>query len=91
MVGRGYRDSNTQRRLSTARREIPCAREFDYIIINDFIDKAVDQLKSIIVASRCERENILKNLKAVLHNEELMELIEGARRSKENPSTTPGG
>ena len=77
MVGRGYRDSNTQRRLSTARGEIPCAREFDYIIINDFIDKAVEQLRSIIIASRCEKESILKNLKGVLHNEELIGLIEG--------------
>ena len=77
MVGRGYRDSNAQERLSTARGEIPCARKFDYVIINDFVDKAVEQLKSIILASRCERENTLKNLRNLLHNEELIELVEG--------------
>ncbi|NPA42240.1 MAG: guanylate kinase [Aquificae bacterium] len=77
MIGRGYRDSNAQRRLETARDEIPCAKSFDYIIINDFVDKAVEQLKSIVVASRCERENILSNLKSLVHNEELVRLIEG--------------
>ncbi|WP_457601493.1 guanylate kinase [Hydrogenivirga sp.] len=77
MVGRGYRDSNTQERLSTARGEIPCAKRFDYIIINDFIDKAVERLKSIVLASRCERDSTLKSLRSLLHNEEIVELIEG--------------
>ena len=77
MVGRGYRDSNAQERLKTAGGEIPCAKRFDYIIINDFIDKAVEQLKSIVVASRCEREKVLNNLKSLLHNDEIIGLIEG--------------
>ncbi len=79
MVSRGYRDSNVQERLSTSRDEIPCARKFDYIIINDFVDKAVEQLKSIIVASRCEKEAVLKDLKSLVHNKELVDLIEGGK------------
>ncbi|RLJ69989.1 guanylate kinase [Hydrogenivirga caldilitoris] len=77
IIGRGFKDSNVQERLSTAKGEIPCARNFDYIIINDFINKAVEQVKSIIVASRCERDSVLSNLRNLLHNEELIELIEG--------------
>ncbi len=77
MIGRGYRDSNTQIRLETAKGEIPCARSFDYIIINDFIDKAVEQLRSIIIASRCERESTLRRIKNLLYNEEIISLIEG--------------
>ena len=77
MIGRGYRDKNAQVRLETARGEIPCARKFDYIIINDFVDKAVEQLKSVILASRCERESILSNLKSLVRSEEILNLIEG--------------
>ncbi len=77
MIGRGYRDSNARLRLETARKEIPCARAFDYIIINDFVDKAVAQLRSIIVASRCEREDVLKRLGSLLPNGEIRSLVEG--------------
>ncbi len=79
MVSRGYRDSNMQLRLETARREVPCARRFDYIIINDFVDKAVERLKSIVLASRCERDSVLSNLREILRNGEIAELIEGGR------------
>ena len=77
MIGRGYRDKNAQVRLETAKGEIPCAKRFDYIIINDFVDKAVDQLKSVILASRCERESTLRNLRNLLKSEEILSLIEG--------------
>ncbi len=77
MISRGYRDNNARLRLETAKKEIPCAREFDYIIINDFVDKAVYQLKSIITASRCERESVLEVLKNVLPSEEIRSLVKG--------------
>ncbi len=77
MIGRGYRDKNAQVRLETAKGEIPCAKRFDYIIINDFVDKAVDQLKSVILASRCERDSTLRNLRNLLKSEEILSLIEG--------------
>ena len=77
MIGRGYRDKNAQVRLETAKGEIPCAKRFDYIIINDFVDKAVEQLKSVILASRCERESTLRNLRNLLKSEEILSLLEG--------------
>ncbi len=77
MISRGYRDSNARLRLETARREIPCARKFDYIIINDFVDKAVSQLKSIVVATRCERVSVLENIDGLLPTGEIPSLIKG--------------
>ncbi len=77
MVARGYRDANRELRLEMAKKEIPCARAFDYVIINDFVDRAVDQLRSIIVASRCERERVLGGLRDLLHSEDLLSLLEG--------------
>jgi len=79
MVGRGYKEKNAQLRLETAKDEIPCARRFDYIIINEFIDKTVDQLRSVILASRCERESALRNIRNILRNEEILRLLEGGK------------
>ncbi|MDD7176299.1 MAG: guanylate kinase [Clostridiales bacterium] len=36
-------------RLETARREIPCAPEYDYQIVNNDLDAAYDQLRSVYV------------------------------------------
>jgi len=40
-------------RLKTARKEIKDYARFDYIVINDRLDRAVLELESIILASRC--------------------------------------
>ena len=77
MVGRGYRDSNADLRLETARKEIPCAKSFDFVIINDFVDKAVDQLRSIIVSSRCEKEAVFRNIRNTSVDKKVIDLIEG--------------
>jgi len=42
-----------ERRLRTACREIRQASRFDYIVINDRLDRAVLELESIILSSRC--------------------------------------
>ena len=41
------------RRLSQAAEEMECAHEYDYVIVNDEVEKAVATLKSIIEAERC--------------------------------------
>ncbi len=38
------------------------ARWYDYIIVNDRIDEAAEQLKSIIIAERCRRERVLERM-----------------------------
>lgn len=42
-----------ERRLRTARREIMQAPHSDYVVINDKLDRAVLELESIILATRC--------------------------------------
>ena len=74
---RGFRDENLQTRLKTAEGEIPCVKFFDYVIVNDFIDKAVLYLKSIIIAKRCERDSVLRNIGKILPGKEIAELIKG--------------
>lgn len=60
-----------QVRLKNAQAEIAESNNFDYIVINDDLDRAVGELASIIVAERCRRtrryatvEQILKTFHA---------------------------
>ncbi|MCD6320319.1 MAG: guanylate kinase [Candidatus Desulfofervidaceae bacterium] len=41
-----------KRRLTAAREEIKAAREFDYIVINESLDQALQELKGIILATK---------------------------------------
>ena len=42
-----------KKRLKTAREEVKKINFYDYVIVNDEIQKAFEQLKSIIIAERC--------------------------------------
>ena len=55
--GRGTEDeATTVRRLSNAMREIEHYGLFDYVIINDQIDRAYAELRGVVLAERCRRE-----------------------------------
>ena len=52
-------DDDIQKRFRAAKREIHMAkgsRAFDYMVINDDLEKAVDAVASIVKACRCRRE-----------------------------------
>ncbi|MFQ5840960.1 MAG: guanylate kinase [Thermodesulfobacteriota bacterium] len=51
-----------QFRMAQANDEMKQARWYDYIIVNDRIDEAAEQLKSIIIAERCRRERVLERI-----------------------------
>lgn len=40
-------EEKIEARLATARREIPCAKDYDYQIVNDDLDKAYEELRAI--------------------------------------------
>lgn len=42
-----------QRRLQTARRELETAPRYDYLVVNDDLERAVETLRQIILAERC--------------------------------------
>lgn len=55
--GRGTEDDETRsRRLDNARMEIEHYAIFDYVILNDELDRAYTDLRSIVFAERCRRE-----------------------------------
>ena len=53
---RGTESEDTIRlRLDNARKELTLTGRYDYLIINDRLEEAVDSLRSIIIAERCRR------------------------------------
>ena len=48
-------------RLEWAKSEIPCAKYFDYVVVNDVLEKAVEEIKSITVANRRKAAFVFNN------------------------------
>ncbi|WP_028950863.1 guanylate kinase [Sulfurihydrogenibium subterraneum] len=51
---RGESDQEIEKRLNTAKKEIPFWKEYDYVVVNDNLIQAKDQIKCIITAERCK-------------------------------------
>ncbi len=49
-------DEVIKNRLNTALQEIPRAKDYDYIVVNDELEKAVDELEAIIKAEKLRYE-----------------------------------
>ena len=67
LKGRGTEsDDLIKMRMEKAKEEILCANKFDYVVVNDNLDKAVDDIVAIMRAEKCRYGNndgIEKNLK----------------------------
>jgi guanylate kinase len=57
-----------QKRLGVAREEILRYREFDFIVINDELTKAVEELKSVILSQRYRSEIREKEIMPILRS-----------------------
>lgn len=40
-------------RLNVSKKEIACSRKYDYIVVNNRLESALDNLRAIIIAERC--------------------------------------
>ncbi|MBN2198928.1 MAG: guanylate kinase [Candidatus Aminicenantes bacterium] len=64
------RGSNTpesiRERLAAARKEVEAFEEFDYIVVNDFLERAVQEIRSIIVSGKCRRGSRLEEMSSIL-------------------------
>jgi len=57
-------ETEIQRRLETAKKEIRSLNSFDFLVINDVLDKAVENVCAIVLAQRL-KINRIKNVKQV--------------------------
>jgi guanylate kinase len=55
-----------EQRLKIACEEVKHYRNYDYIIVNDELNRAVEELKAIILASRCRMSSQVDSAKSVL-------------------------
>ena len=54
LIGRGTEDmEKVRRRLERGKEEFSVARDFDYFVINDTVDRAVEELRAILLAEHC--------------------------------------
>ncbi|MCZ6639466.1 MAG: guanylate kinase [Candidatus Dadabacteria bacterium] len=60
------RDNGINKRLIRAKEETEelNSENYDYIIVNDNIDQALERLSSIIVSTRCESKRLVEKIKA---------------------------
>jgi guanylate kinase len=59
-------DEAITRRLERARQEIARSAEYDFVIVNDDLQRASDELRAIVVASRCRRRDSDERLRNIL-------------------------
>ena len=55
-------DEVIERRISNASGEIKEARWYDYIIVNDKFNEALEQLKSVLIAEQCRTDRLIQGL-----------------------------
>ena len=66
LKGRGTEsDDVIKLRIETAKKELKVAKEYDYIVVNDNIEEATDNILSIIKAEKCKKERIICDLEVL--------------------------
>lgn len=56
-----------QRRLRVSREEVEAFVEYDYIVLNDELNAAVDRLRAIVIAERARLSRMRADAEAVVH------------------------
>lgn len=70
IVNRGTESNDlVMNRLKQATKEIELMDAYDYVVVNDNIDHAVEKIKSIIQSEHCKRERIANQYKTILEDE----------------------
>ena len=55
-------------RLNNAKKEVKEVSQFDYIVVNDDLDKATEDLTSIILAERLKRDRQIYHIQDILNS-----------------------
>ncbi len=56
-------------RLEEAKKEIKMMTQYDYVVVNDNVDQAVEKVKSIVISEHCKRERMEKNFQDMLEED----------------------
>ena len=55
------------RRLERARQEMSCWNQYDFVVVNGDLDRASEDLRSIVLASRCRRDDNEQRVRTILN------------------------
>ncbi|WP_042144936.1 guanylate kinase [Paucisalibacillus sp. EB02] len=70
IVNRGTENEDViLNRLKEARNEIEMMDSYDYVVVNDDVEKAVEKVQSIIQSEHCKRERIAAQYKKILEDD----------------------
>ncbi|MFB1049626.1 guanylate kinase [Paraliobacillus sp. JSM ZJ581] len=71
IVNRGTESEDlVANRLRAAKQEIKMMDAYDYVVVNDQINKAVEKVQAIVKSEHCKRERVANQYKKVLEVEE---------------------
>lgn len=71
LIGRGTESADAvERRFATAYKELDYVKEYDYVVVNDILDRAIARVEHILSAERCRSSR----------NDELIEKLIGGRK-----------
>ncbi len=73
--------ADIRRRLERARREVGAAHEYDYVVVNDDLERCVDRMRSIVIAERARQRG----------GSDGNPIIREVVRSFERSAASPGG
>jgi guanylate kinase len=76
-----------KRRLAMARQEIENYREYDYILVNDILDRAVEEMAAIVAAERLRRHGSGNGSSP--DRERLLEIAEACREENSQERIRP--
>jgi len=54
------------RRLERARQEISCWNQYDFVVVNGDLERASEDLRAIVLASRCRRDDSEQRVRKIL-------------------------
>lgn len=76
LTGRGTEGQDTLiRRIENARGELEHASEFDYIVVNDDLDRAIDEVRGIVLAEGRRRDRAIDLSDAIRQLQGQIDLI----------------
>jgi guanylate kinase len=59
-------DDSVQRRLEVAREEVAAFVEYDFVVLNDALESAVDRLRSIVLAERARLKRMRQKAESIV-------------------------
>jgi guanylate kinase len=81
------REEEIQRRLAKARQEIENYREYGYILVNEILDRAVEEMAAIVAAERIGRDGMRATNLA--DDARLVEIAESCRQGNSDARIRP--